>query len=93
MQMQAIVHQLSKLVDGDIEVVRNPVMDASAANGTLLGPSHEGAATFQKVVLAHATVFLGNMVSTFSKDVERLRLGWETWSCHDHFLCEKNDLM
>jgi len=80
-QMQALVNELTKLVGGGIEVIRNPVMDN--ADERLLGPSHEGVATFQKVVLAHSTVFLGNLLSTFSMDIERMRVGWGTWDCRE----------
>lgn len=87
MQVQALASQLSKMVGGGMEVFRNPAMEG-AAGEALLGPSHEGAAMFQKVVLAHSTVFLGTLVSTFSMDIERLRVGWGMWNCRDHFLCE-----
>lgn len=40
-----------------------------------------------KLVCAEAAIFLGTQMSTFSRDIERLRYGLGRASCHDIELC------
>lgn len=70
-----------------MEVVTNP--DLSQYSTQLLGViSQEGVAAFHKVILSQATVFVGTDRSSFTADIERMRIGLGTASCHDSLCCE-----
>ncbi|CAI7860683.1 unnamed protein product, partial [Closterium sp. NIES-53] len=46
-------------------------------------------AEVEKVVAVRGTVFQGTCTSTFSLDVERMRLALGRGSCHDSFVCDE----
>ena len=50
------------------------------------GKSGEGEATYQKMIMAQSTIFIGTNTSTFSDDIELMRLALDRANCHDtHF--------
>lgn len=45
------------------------------------------AITLEKLIVGFSTVFLGSVVSTFTMDIQRMRHGLGTASCHDTTIC------
>lgn len=75
--------ELKKQVSNLGSLISNPPLPPGH---NLEGLSGEGEATFQKLVLAFSTVFIGTETSTFSADVQRMRTGLGRAHCRDSLL-------
>lgn len=69
---------------GTITAVVDPLLGKEYKD--LIGNAREGHAAYQKMIMAHSTVFYGTKTSTFSDDIERIRLGFGVASCNDTYI-------
>ncbi|CAI5501146.1 unnamed protein product [Closterium sp. Naga37s-1] len=79
-QLVTLAHLLSK---EDSSTWLQPLME----NGINIKTTPQAVATLEKLVCALGAGFLGTAHSTFTNDIVRLRHGFRTAMCSDHYIC------
>lgn len=76
--------QRDKRLSGILTFLSNPPLPEDYKE--LLGVSREGEVAYQKMIMVQSTIFIGTNTSTFSDDIEMMRLALGFASCEDRYL-------